>query len=338
MNWKATLAFAFAIQATAATAYAGDGAALSTAREVAKEGLLAYDAARYDEAVEKLSKAYAVVHVPTLALAVARALEKTGKWVAASEIYLEATRIPHEKGWSEKQDEAKREAESEREGLLARIPRLIVASTGIDLSKLTVSIDGVNIPRALLDSEQLVDPGERHIQGAFGSQIAKTAVLVKAADHARAVLHFTETADKPISSSVAAPSEDSSGRSAGEGSRSDAQEATSISPQRIAGWVTVSVGGAGLALGGITGLWAMSKRSNLLNSGNCDKDVSCTTGQAGDVNSYNSLRTVSSIGFIAGGVLAVTGVTLLLTAPKQEKKAAVGLWVGPRAAGIYGGF
>jgi len=338
MNWKATLAFAFAIQATAATAYAGDGAALSTAREVAKEGLLAYDAARYDEAVEKLSKAYAVVHVPTLALAVARALEKTGKWVAASEIYLEAVRIPHEKNWSEKQDEAKRDAESERDGLLARIPRLQVTSTGIDLAKVTVSIDGATIPRTLLDSEQLVDPGELHVQGEFGSQIAKTTVLVKTGDHARAVLHFTETPASSSSSPTAVPAEGSSRRAHSEGSRSDAQETTPISGQRIAGWVTVSVGGAGLALGGITGLWAMSKRSNLLNSGNCDKDVSCTTGQAGDVNSYNSLRTVSSIGFIAGGVLAVTGVTLLLTAPKQEKKAAVGLWVGPRAAGIYGGF
>ena len=53
----------------------------------------------------------------------------------------------------------------------------------------------------------------------------------------------------------------------------------------------------------------MSKRSSLLYSNTCSADkLHCSPAQAGNVNSYNSLRTVSSVGFIAGGVLATPGL------------------------------
>ena len=60
------------------TAFAGSEASVSTAREIAKEGLNAYDAGRYAEANEKLSRALEVVGVPTLALYTARANVKLG--------------------------------------------------------------------------------------------------------------------------------------------------------------------------------------------------------------------------------------------------------------------
>jgi hypothetical protein len=66
--------------------------------------------------------------------------------------------------------------------------------------------------------------------------------------------------------------------------------------------------------------------------------VSCRADQAGDVHSYNNMRIVSSVGFIAGGVLTAAGVTLLLTAPKQEAKPSAGIWVGPCSAGVHGEF
>ena len=48
---------------------------------------------RYDAASEKLERAYSVLRVPSIALWSARALEKGGKLVEASERYLEATRL-----------------------------------------------------------------------------------------------------------------------------------------------------------------------------------------------------------------------------------------------------
>jgi hypothetical protein len=60
--------------------------------------------------------------------------------------------------------------------------------------------------------------------------------------------------------------------------------------------------------------------------------------QSSDVESYNGMQTVSSVGRIAAGVLTEAGVTPPLTALKRPAKPLAGIQVGPRAAGIYGGF
>ena len=57
---------------------------VTAAREIARQGLKAYDAGRYEEAADKLSRAYAVVKLPTLALHTARALVKVGRLVEAT--------------------------------------------------------------------------------------------------------------------------------------------------------------------------------------------------------------------------------------------------------------
>jgi hypothetical protein len=325
------------------TAVAGDKVGLSTARELAKQGLQAYDAGHYEEAVDKLSKAYEVVHVPTLAVNEARALVKLGRLVAASELYLEASRIPSEKSWQSTQADAQRDAERERGDLLPRIPRLRIIFKGASPSDVAVTIDGAAVPQALADAEQLVDPGERHIEGTRGTEVVKQSVNVKESDHAQVTLQFTQTnaAATPLGSNV--PSRPNQA----------AQPATTRTPlapppaaehkggggQKIIGWTSLSLGGVGLVLGSVSGILASSKRSSLLDSSTCSADGRhCSPAQASDVNAYNSLRTVSTVGFIAGGVLAATGVTLLLTTPKQESQPPVGLWVSPNGATVFGGF
>jgi hypothetical protein len=340
MTRKTTLAVIVAVQTMAAAAYAGDAATLSTAREVAKQGLSAYDAGRFDEAVEKLSKAYAVVRVPTLAVAMARALAKSGRLVAASELYLEAAHIPRDKSWQATQDEAQQDAEKERRALLARIPRLTIVATGADLSQVAVRIDGVAVPQALTDTEQMVDPGERHVEGTDGNRVSERSVLLKEGEHARVTLEFAPADAGPLVRSTEPPAPIESGPAISSQMRPGTGDSAPGRRQRTFGWTTVTAGGVGLTLGVVSGLWAMSKRSKLLDSPLCskDNDVSCAADKAGEVDSYNSMRTVSTVGFIAGGVLTAAGVTLLLTAPKQQARPSAGIWVSPRGAGIYGGF
>lgn len=339
MSWKATLAIIAAIQTIAGTTFAGEAATLSTAREVAKQGLTAYDSGRFDEAAEKLSKAYAVVRVPTLALATARALAKSGRLVAASELYLEAVRIPRDKSWQATQDEAQQDADRERSELLTRIPRLTIVATGTELSQVDVSIDGVTVPRSLTDTEQMVDPGERHVEGTYGNQVSKRVVYLKAGEHVRVTLAFVSADASRSSQSIGQRMRIASGPTASNQADSSPRDSVPGSRQRMFGWATLTTGGVGLAVGAVTGMWAMSKRSKLLDSPLCSPDnVSCTADKAGDVDSYNGMRTVSGIGLIAGGVLTAAGVTLLLTSPKQDAKTSAGIWVSPRGAGIYGGF
>jgi hypothetical protein len=337
MHGRIFLPLAGAALIVTSPAFANDKAVLSTARELAKQGVSAYEAGRYDEAVEKLSKAYQVVHVPTLALNQARALAKLGKLVAASELYLEATKIPRDPSWQSVQDAAQRDATRERSNLLSRIPRLKINIVGVASTEVSLTIDAMAVPSALNDAEQMVDPGQRTIVGKQGTQVVTETVSIAESESATVTLKFigaqaaAESSASPNPTTVAAP----------QTVRSDSHPTSSKhgSAQQVAGWVALGVGGVGLVGGVVTGLLASSKRSSLLDSNRCSSDgLRCTPDQSGEVDSYNGLRTFSTIGFVAGGVLAATGITLILTSPRESSAPTVGLWLNPRTAGIYGGF
>ena len=342
MTGRAALAVIVTLQTIATTAYAGNPAILSTTRELARQGLEAFDAGRMDEAVEKLSRAYAVVHLPTLAVATARALAKKGKLVAASELYLEATHIPREKSWQPTQEEAQRDAEKERATLLPRIPRLGLVIIGATATDVTVSIDDVTVPQALIEAEQIVDPGEHHIEGAHGNELNKQNIVLKEGERARVTLAFSQ----PESTSAATTA---TGKGLQKGVAIGPTTST-ISPpttsnrahgssQRVLGWTSLAAGGAGVAVGAVAGLFAMSKHTALLDSNHCDTDkVSCTQAEAGNVDTFNRARAISMVGFIAGGVLAATGVTLILTTQNGDSKPSMAIWLGPSGASLFGGF
>jgi hypothetical protein len=331
-------------------AFAESSSVLSSARELAKQGLQAYDSGRYEEAADKLGKAYQVVHVPTLAVNQARALVKLGRWVAASELYLEAQRIPKDRSWQSTQTDALRDAEKERADLLPRIPRLTVVVKGAGPNEVEVTIDGGALPAALLGTEQLQDPGMHKVQGAHGTEIVTETIAVKEGDRANVTLQFKLVSAAVVQSAPGAPNQQNNALPP---QMAAPTQPTAPSPtvpppaapieknntQKTIGWIGIGVGGAGLIVGSVTGLMAMSKRSSLSDTKLCSADLQhCPPEFDSKVSSYNSLRTVSTIGFFAGGVLAAAGITLVLTAPKQESKATVGLWLSPNGAALTGGF
>lgn len=84
--------------------------------------------------------------------------------------------------------------------------------------------------------------------------------------------------------------------------------------QRALGFVVGGIGIAGLAVGGVFGLRAMSLRSEAKNLGCTDLD--CATVEAKDKNdSALGVANVSTILFIAGGIVTGAGAVILLTAP-----------------------
>jgi hypothetical protein len=334
-------------------ALAGNSSVLSSARELAKQGLQAYDAGRYEEAADKLGKAYEVVHVPTLAVDQARALVKLGKLVAASELYLDAQRIPKEKAWQSAQTDAQRDAEKERAELLPRIPRLTVSIKGAGPTDVDVLIDGSPLPAAMIGSEELQDPGTHKVQGSHGTELVVETISVKEGDHASVTLQFKLVSASAVQRGPNAPNQQNKAQptmtppppAATPLAAKAAPQPPPAAPsnkgntQKTVGWIGVGVGGVGLAAGAVTGFMAMSKRSSLRDSNLCTADLKrCAPEASSRVDSYNSFRTISAIGLYAGGILAATGVTLLLTAPKQESRPTVSLWLSPSGAALTGGF
>lgn len=327
-------------QLQSARAQAGPSeATLSTAREVAKQGLAAYDAGRYEEAAEKLLQAYEAVKLPTLALYAARSLEKMGRLVKSAELYLEATRLKPDESWQEGQRQAQDDAKAEREALVPRIPRLTIRLENAKPSEISVTIDGATVPRSLVLAEQFVDPGTRRVVGQRGDeQVTEQVTLAEGAKQS-VLLSF-----QPQATSSAAPSGQT--KPAAEmppGLLSEAVDQgsgtkSSSGLQGVLGWTALSLGGAGLALGAGTGIWVLSKKGTLEDQG-CDGDGHCYSDQQTDVDSFNTMRGVSTVGFIAGGVLAATGLTLLFTRPKpKEAPPELAFRVGPGSMSVTGSF
>lgn len=99
---------------------------------------------------------------------------------------------------------------------------------------------------------------------------------------------------------------------------------------RYAGYGLVGLGVIGLGIGAGFGISALVQKNDL----NCPNN-NCPSGLVDDVKAGGRAADVSTIGFIAGGVLAAGGVALLLI-PKLQAKAQPS--VGPNHAGLqFGG-
>jgi hypothetical protein len=105
--------------------------------------------------------------------------------------------------------------------------------------------------------------------------------------------------------------------------------------RRQLGWIGVGIGAGVLTVGAASAAYVVWKRSQLQNDGCAGDQCPNSTFKSG-VAQYNAARTVSTIGLIAGGTLAVAGVTLLLTSPTPEAKSSVGLMIGPGTLALAG--
>ena len=307
------------------TALAAGEDTVTKVRELAKQAQIDSNAGRFDAAAEKLKQAYQIARVPTLARNIARALTKAGKLVDACDYYRQASQLEPNELWREQlQQTAQRDAVYELSALSPRLPHLKIVIEGPPLSETTVSVDNVDVPRSLAETEQVVDPGMRHVVAKHGTQAVEQNVELKEGEHRQLVLRLA--AESSATPALAEPF-DSNEQRAGAGKRG-------IQP--TLGWVSVAVGAAGLAVGATAGIIADLKLSKLHNDG-C-RDRWCPSGYSGRVESYNRLLTISTVGFVAGAVATAAGVTLLLTSPRRESKASVGLWVGPSSVALQGGF
>lgn len=310
----------------------------SAGRKLAQDGVALLQQNKLAEASQKLEKAYELLKVPSVALWSARALEQRGLLVEASERYLEATRL-EVKGERDVQLQAQKDAALAREKLLPRIPSLTITVRHQGGEKPVVTLDGNPVPPALLGEEQPINPGAHEIKASLGARQAVRQLVLKEAEKKTEALELDGAADATTpsgSSQSSAPAlVDSTGAPPADAG------AGSSSTRRTLGFVALGAGGAGLAVGAVAGVLAIGKRGSLEDSGSCRQDV-CLPSQRSDVESLDTLRTVSTIGFIAGGVLATTGVVLLLTAKPATKTAhhepRLALRVTPASVSLMGAF
>lgn len=289
----------------ASQVFAGDSATRGTVRGLAKEGVTAYESGDYELASKKLEAVYATVKIPTFALLSARALEKTGHLVEASERYLEATRLADGEGEPVAQERARDLARAELKELLPRVPQLIIRVAPEGTEGLVVMISNVEYANALLGAKRPTNPGPVTVAATRGEIRKEVTVTLKEGATEEVLLQLgesTETGSQPTPPTDDPPMEPKSG---GTG-------------RKLLIYGGFSLAAAGGGVGAVTGIMALSQASQLKSDYGCDEDGLCDEGGQDSKDKVTLLGTVSTIGFGVGIVGLGLGIFGLLLDPPGE--------------------
>src|SRR5688572_4454668 len=114
----------------------------SAARELATEGSALYQKNDFEGAYDRFNRAFQLVQRPNVGIWAARSLVRAGRWVEASERYLELERLKLPAGAPAEQTQAIQDAAKERRELMPRLPSIKVVVEGADAGSVFVSLNG----------------------------------------------------------------------------------------------------------------------------------------------------------------------------------------------------
>jgi hypothetical protein len=298
----------------------------AAARTAATEGIKAFEAGRYQEALDYCKRAEAIMHAPTHLLLIARASAKLGRLVEAQEAYFRIQRDPLTADAPAAFVEAQHKAAEEQAELTPRIPTLKVELEGARAADVTVTLDGAALPAALIGLAGPVDPGQ-HTLVAKGAGMASDAVTVTVTEGTKPtvtlVVRPVAVASEEVAAAVSPPPE----------AHSSASGAL-----KLGGWIGVGVGAAGLVAGT---LFVVKNRSNRNDANALCGAGGCPESKRADVTSLdggaNSAATLAWVSYGIGAAGLATGAVLLWMSgskPAPSQTARVSPWIDARSAGV----
>lgn len=307
---RALLCTTLLVGTTTGIAFAEPSAAdIAQAREIGQQAIAAFEAANYAEAEKLFLSAQNLFPAPTLTLGLARAQVKLGKLVAAQESYNKIVREQSQNAnlppaFKDALDSAK----SEVGPVSAKIANVVIRVDGAPNP--TVTLDGQPVSSAGLGLKRPVDPGSHAVHAeAPGFKPADASFQVAEAGAAELNLKL----EKP------GPGDGVAGAQPGTGGSVPEQAGPSSGNNKTLAYAAFGVGGAGIVLGGVTGLIAVSKHGKLADACTNGK---CPSNQAAAIRSYKTMGTLSTVGFIVGVLGAGTGAVLWFTSGKEDSKAS----------------
>jgi tetratricopeptide (TPR) repeat protein len=317
----AALALALVLASPLAHAQ-GDDAKRSAARSFATDGLAAYNAGQYDKAIDLFSRAEALVHAPPHQLYIARASVKVGKLVHAKELYVKITREDLGSGAPKAFAEAQASAANELAEIDPRIPKLTINVTGAGAASAKVTMDGAEVPSALIGAPQPVDPGAHVLRAtAAGYRPASDVrlnIAEKASESATLVVD-TPVATEPVATTTSTKSEGPSGF------------------RKVSPFLAFGVGAAGLAVGTV---FLFKNRGDRDDADAICAGGRCPSARRGEIEeldqSADKAQTFSLIGYGVGAAGIIAGAVLLIVNGSSRTETTTGLVVTPN--GVAGRF
>jgi hypothetical protein len=339
-------ASAWPLAAHAQSATQGPSAAdRATARRLATEGQIALKKGDFDTAADRFERANDLLAAPTFLVRLARARTGQGRLVEAYEIYRKVIRDGVE---ADKPEAFKRALADAKQEVKAVEPRLAWVSdnvVGANPNEVEVSLNGAVIPSAALGAQRPVDPGTLRAKAtADGFRPAEAEVQLAEGEHLPAIELRMVALPKP--EPVAVTVHDTQPVMTADGGE------PGFLSQRSLGYITLGLGGAGLVVGGVTGILAYERHHDLYNTpcwqlvGNhcwvSDNSQAARDAATHKQTQMRHFATAATISSIAGGALAATGLLLLVTAGSNGSSEGSGQtlfpYVGLGTLGAVGSF
>jgi len=297
---------------------------LAAARALADAGFQLYEGGDYATALARFKSAEAIFHAPPHVLFMARCQDKLGKLVEAKQLYEQLIAEDLGDKAAGPFGEAQNQAHQDLERLGPRIPTIQIRLEGTDAAAASVFIDGQAVDSAALAGPIEVNPGERALRlEVTGHEPTETAITVEEGTAAMSVTLTVGAALADDGGDVAPPP--------------DETEAPSIVPPLIVAGVGVALVG----VGAVTGILTLNDASELKDR--CPQNP-CPPDNESLADSVNTLGTISTVGFIAGGAAIGAGVLWLLLQPSDPgeggdaPEATATLLAGPGWLGVGGTF
>ena len=305
---------------------------VAAARSLGIEGVQLADAGKCPEAIEKLQRAESLHHAPTILGRLGECQVAVGEIVLGTENLNAVVREPLAPSAPKVFHDAQDRAQKVLASATPKIAHLVITVFPADANP-SVAVAGKPVPAALLGADRPTDPGTHDVTATAAGYLPATA-SVTLAEGGHQEITLTLQKDPNAVTATAAPP-------------AVAPPPAPVVPPEPApkknntpAYVAFGVGGAGILVGSIAGIVALSK------AGDCPNKT-CPTQS--DLDSAKSTATVSTIGFGVGIVGVALGAILLATgnkteappaqaASRYEPKLTLKPWIGVNSAGLTGAF
>lgn len=348
MRWRRLFLVAgvFALLSLSGTAGAQtDAANKAAARSLGLEGIqLAMDG-NCEAALDKLTRANQLYFAPTIAVWLGECQIKQGQLVAGTETLQRVVREPLAPDAPTAFRSSQMRAQTLLDETLPRLANLTVNVQAPAGAQYEVRFDGQVLPGAVIGVSHPVDPG-KHVVEATGAGLVPVTESITLPDGGTDTLTLSllpEQADEPPARAASVPV--ATDTSAAGQPTPDAGVTSGNRGMKVAGYSALAVGGLGIIAGSAFGISATRQRNDLDDV--CPKKA-CPESARSDYDAMKSSATVSTVGFVIGGIGLAAGAGLLIVAHGGEHRTSAERHPGPRvhvapvvglgSAGLRGSF
>src|SRR5688500_2850791 len=287
---------------------------IAAARALGIQGVQLADDGKCAEAIPPLERAESLYHAPSILGRLGECQVAVGQLVLGTENLNRTVREPLAANAPQAFRDAQARAQKVLDSALPRIARLVVRIEPPNVHA-KVMIGNTEVPPALLGAERPTDPGTHQIT-ANAPGFLQSQSIITLAEGARQEVTLTMTRDPNAVVPGAAP--------VAAAPRSEPPPPTLPPPaldsgrkSSTAGIVLLAIGGAGLAVGGVTGFLAIKKEGDL----DCPDDK-CPESEQDKLDQAHNMAMISNIGFGVGIAGAIVGTILLLSGGNSTEKTA----------------